>query len=194
MKNIYLVRHCKYENPDNMMPGRLPVPLSEEGKKQAEKIADYFTDKRIEKIVNSAVLRCKQTSKIISNGKIPITYDKRLLETTSAYQGYSFRDRKLEWHVFYRHTEELGGETLNDVQKRMISFWQELIKGSESRVIISSHGDPLYCLNAYLKKEPLIDPVGYLLENDDYYWVKGTVVKVKIDDEENSIISSPIEF
>ena len=85
---IYLVRHCEYENPRGILPGRLPLELSSTGLKQAHAMKEFFLDKQIELIYSSAVVRCKQTSQIISDNKIPINYDKRLLEIFSAYQGY----------------------------------------------------------------------------------------------------------
>ncbi|MBL7159755.1 histidine phosphatase family protein, partial [Candidatus Microgenomates bacterium] len=45
---IYLVRHCEYENPRRVVPGRLPgFPLSAEGKENAKLLANYFKDKKI---------------------------------------------------------------------------------------------------------------------------------------------------
>jgi len=158
MKNIYFIRHCAYENPRNIFPGRLPVKLSTQGIDQAKRLAKYFVDKKIEKIYSSEVLRCKQTSQIISDNKIPTEFDQRLLETLSAYQGYWFEKKEeLDWKLFFSHHKKLGGENLLKVQKRILSFWKELVEKKETQIIICSHGDPLYCLYLFLTNKPLID-------------------------------------
>lgn len=151
MQTIYLVRHGAYENPRNILHGRLPVELSEEGTKQANKLKEYFKYKDISKIYSSAVLRCKRTSEIISDNKIPIIHDKRILEVLSAYQGYW----EIDWTQFFSHMDELGGESYKDVQKRMIDFWNEIYKKEPGNFIICSHGDPLYLLMHYLINKPI---------------------------------------
>lgn len=169
MKQIYLVRHCKYSNPRNILSGRLPVELSEEGLKQTGKLADFFSNKKIEKIYSSAVVRCKQTSEIISKGKIFIEFDKRLLETFSAYQGFWFDEGKeLDWSHFFSHRDKLGGESLLQIQKRMLSFFNDLVKKKEKSIIVCSHGDPLYVLYLALANKPLIDDEASLDEITEY--------------------------
>lgn len=187
MKTVYLVRHCKYDNPRNIYPGRLPVQLSAEGMEQAERLRKYFAEKNIQKISSSAVFRCKQTSTIISDKNIPIQFDKRLLETFSAYQGYWGADfgKPEGWDEFYAHQAELGGEVYEDVQKRVLSFFHEMIQGPEERVIICSHGDPLHFLYLGLKGSPLPDWKGDTGEygNPDYL-KKGYIRPLFIENNE----------
>ncbi len=150
MKTIYLVRHAQYENPRKILVGRLPVPLSEEGIKEAEKLTDFFSDKKIEKIYSSPVVRCKQTSEIIAQSNIQIKEDIRIAETLSAYQGYW----EYDWAHFYEMIDIMGGENPQDIQDRMIDFWEDIRDQEKSNIIICSHGDPLYVLYAYLTKLP----------------------------------------
>lgn len=152
--NIYFVRHTEYQDPDKLIPGRLPVPLSDVGKQHAQKLADFFQDKEISKIYSSAVLRCQQTSEIISQNKIPIVYDQRLLEVFTAYQGFTFKDG-VDFEHFYGHRKELGGESYKDLQERMVTFFEDLQKEAEGSVLVVSHGDPLYTLYLFLQKKPL---------------------------------------
>lgn len=148
MSNIYLLRHCDYANPRNILPGRLPLELSESGLKRAEQLKNIFKDKNISKIYSSEVLRCKQTAEIVADGEIPVIFDKRLLETHSAYQGFWAKD----FGDFFAHIDSLGGETMLEIQSRMINFYEELKKsiGADENVIICSHGDPLQTLYAYI--------------------------------------------
>src|SRR3989344_1533402 len=139
MITFYLVRHASYTEKHNLLPGRLPVELSEEGIKEAEKLQNYFEGKIIEKIYSSEVLRCKQTSEIISNGKIPIEYDKRLLEALGAYQGFWDPDA---WDQFWGNRHKLGGESRKNVSDRAIDFFKNTNFEEGKNYIISSHMDP----------------------------------------------------
>lgn len=187
MKTIYLVRHCQYDNPRSIYPGRLPVVLSEAGMEEAERLRKYFADKEIQKIYSSAVLRCKQTSETISDTKIPIEFDKRLLETFSAYQGFWGADFNTPegWDEFYAHQEELGGETYDDVQKRALDFLHEVIKKTEERIIICSHGDPLHFMYMGLSDKQLPHWKGDTGEwgNPDYLR-KGNIRPLYIENNE----------
>jgi len=146
MQTIYLVRHGEYDNPRNILAGRLPVELSQKGKEQAEKVKDFFKDKSINKIYSSEVFRCIQTSEIISDSQIPIQYDVRLLEGLSAYQGY-WTDH---WENFYSHVLKLGGESHQDIHNRIVNFFEEIIEKERNDFIIVSHGDPIFILVSYL--------------------------------------------
>lgn len=179
MPSIYLLRHCQYANPRNILPGRLPVELSEEGIQRAEELRTEFADKNITKIYSSAVLRCKQTAEIIADGKIPIIYDQRLLETHSAYQGFWVEDADTDWNDFFCHRDELGGENLSDICARMADFWETVIKNTAENCIICSHGDPLMTLQHYLSDKPL--PSDFVQIDDLFGWLeKGEYTEVKV--------------
>ncbi len=126
----------------------MPLELSEAGIKRAGQLKDIFKDKDISKIYSSEVLRCKQTAEIVADGKIPVIFDKRLLETHSAYQGFW----DLNFDRFFAHTQSLGGENIMEIQARMVDFYEELKKSlkAEENIIICSHGDPLQTLYAHI--------------------------------------------
>ncbi len=156
MNSIYLLRHCAYSNPLNILPGRLPVELSQEGKENALYLKEYFADKNIKHIYASAVLRCKQTAEIIADHTIPLTFDQRLLETFSAYQGYWEGNTDNTWDHFFIHRNELGGESFIDIKTRMASFWDEITANLHDNIIICSHGDQLQILFSYIHGQPLV--------------------------------------
>lgn len=188
MNTIYLVRHAEYNNPHNLLVGRLPVELSEKGIQQAQKLHDYFSNKNIARIYTSAVLRCKQTADIISNNIIPIIIDKRILETLSAYQGYWGENEHEGGYHFFSNRNELGGESLVDLQKRMADFWDDVTSNLNGNIIICSHGDPIQTLYSYIVGEPLVDEnasedsiPGWIEKGEfiEVAWSDGRVVEVK---------------
>lgn len=155
--SIYLLRHCEYDNPRNILPGRLPVTLSAEGIAQANKLSLFFSQQSVSKIYSSAVERCKQTSEIISGGTIPVLFDTRILETLSAYQGFWGENQHVGGYHFFSHVQNLGGESLSDIKRRVSAFWEESIVTSNENIIICSHGDPLQVLYSYIHKLPLVN-------------------------------------
>jgi broad specificity phosphatase PhoE len=174
MATLYLIRHTSYTEKYRLLPGRLPVELSEKGIKEAEKLNRYFRRKSIEKIYSSAVLRCKQTSEIISDGKIPIEYDQRLLEGLSAYQGYWDPE---SWDQFWGHRHQLGGESDSDIQKRVLDFFDTTNFEAEKNYIICSHGDPLYYIYQKISGVPPLAEIelGDEVINPEDYQKKGSV-------------------
>lgn len=179
MINIYLVRHATYDESRNIMPGRLPVPLSEKGFKEAEKLRMYFKDKNIQKIYSSAVLRCQQTAETIADNKIPIEYDQRLLETFSAYQGYWIKD----WREYWGHRRELGGEDNHIVMDRVVDFLDDVNFDDEKNYIICSHGDPLYFIYQHLDQQEMISDLELDIPIPDYpsYQPKGSIRQILIN-------------
>jgi broad specificity phosphatase PhoE len=170
MSSVYLLRHCDYDNPRSILPGRLPVTLSQKGIEQAQQLQKIFAEKQIDCIYSSAVARCKQTAELISNSQIPIQYDQRLLETLSAYQGYWGENESADGYEFFLHTAELGGENLLQVQQRMASFWDEVAAKSNKNIIICSHGDPLMTLYYYVHQLPL--PDDNVKETELKFWLE----------------------
>lgn len=190
MKKIYLLRHCEYSNPRNILVGRLPVELSQDGIEKAEKLADYFVDKKIEKIYSSAVRRCQQTSEIVSKGNIPIEFDQRLLEVLSAYQGFwPSENGEMDWSHFYRHRQELGGESWEDISNRVLNFFNEVVLKEEGNIIICSHGDPLFVLFLQLigECEDLSDL--RLYGEEETYTPKGSFREISWIDQDNYEVS-----
>ncbi|NCN83226.1 MAG: histidine phosphatase family protein, partial [Candidatus Pacebacteria bacterium] len=160
-------------NPRGIMPGRLPVPLSEAGKKRAEELQEFFSDKNIAKIYSSTVRRCKETAEIVAGGKIPIIFDQRLLETQSAYQGFWTTD----WQEFFSHRDELGGENMQDILTRIAPFWDEVAKNTKENILICSHGDPLAVLYAYIHGLELPSETEIPEEGEEVSKIKGWLEK-----------------
>lgn len=190
-RTIYLVRHCEYANLRRIIPGRLPLPLSPAGRKRAKQLATFFSDKQIEKIYTSAVLRAQQTADQISRGKIPVLNDPRLLETFSAYQGIASHSQKQDRLEYYGHQTTLGGESYLDIQKRIVSFFNDIKHKQEGNVILVSHGDPLNFLCVFLKHGKLPPVTQELWDKvNASYQSKGSIRPLELRD--GKVVIKPI--
>jgi alpha-ribazole phosphatase len=156
IRRLYFVRHCHYDNPLHIFAGRLPLRLSEVGKRQGEALVAYFSKKTIDAIYSSHVERCSETAALISRGITPVVYDTRLLEVLSAKQGYWELEGN-QWATFYGDRETLGGEGFDAVMARGASFLRDILLTDEHDIVICSHGDVLYLMYCWLFK---ITPLG----------------------------------
>lgn len=146
---IYLVRHAEVWNSEHIWYGRLPgYNLCPRGEFQAEKLKEYFADKNISIIYTSPLERTVQTAKIISDGGIPIKKDARLLEANyTHWEGLPADDRpEKEVAEYKNHPLKVTylGETLPEMEKRMVSAIKDAVKKHMSKkIIILSHADPI---------------------------------------------------
>ncbi len=157
---VYLVRHGEYENPDYLFPGRLQgFPLSETGKKQAEKLATYFQTKHVAYLYSSPLQRTKETADIIGNAlHIPVKLDDRLQEVKTLLDGESmlmFDDT--DGGISY--TPELhakGAESIEDLARRMRGCIEEIRNRHKGKtLVIVTHGDPMRYVVMKYRRMPM---------------------------------------
>jgi len=175
-KNRYfLLRHGKnihqtekkgilYNWPDDIPP----CELIEEGIKEVQKAGEELKNKNIDLVFCSDVFRTKQTagliSEIIGFEKEKIIYDQRLRDINWGI--FAGQDENQAW-AFYENNLmkkfELSppeGENWNDCQQRMILVINEIEAQYENKnILIVSHGDPLWLLEAYFRGIPTKDLV-----------------------------------
>ena len=145
---IYLVRHAHARwTPDEMRP------LSPEGTKAAEELADHLAALPITQIVSSDSLRAQQTvAPLAKRLALPITLDPDLRERRLAapalpaemFRGEeAFRDAvRATWEA--PHLAHPGGESNAAAQARGVAVLQSL-RGAhnDDRIVISTHGNLL---------------------------------------------------
>lgn len=156
---IYFVRHAEVENPNNLLYGRLPgFPLSALGKIQAEKLANFFANKKVAAIYSSPQLRCRQTASFIA---LPL-YRKvgvscLIQEVGSSFDGITKEEfEKVEPDISdSKPLTNYRRESVAEIQKRMRLFVNRMIRNYPNREVIAvSHGDPIVILRAYFQSVP----------------------------------------
>ena len=197
MAKIILLRHLESQwNKENRFTGWTDVPLSEEGIKSAKETAGKIAGFEINKIYTSPLIRNKETvSLILENlGKenLPMVIDKALDERNyGKLQGLNKDEVKKQYGEekvrLWRRSWDVappGGESLKDVYKRTIPFYQEHIekdlKEGKNVLIVASHNS-LRAIIKYVEKisdQDIINrevPYGGLLE---YEFVNGVYKKL----------------
>jgi broad specificity phosphatase PhoE len=167
---IYLVRHAEVYNPNHIYYVWLPrFFLSKAGYFQAEKLKDYFAEKKIVRIYSSPLLRTRKTAQIIADGKVPVTFSKKIIEANySKWQGLKASARPYgQLRKFVSDPENCKlGEKITDVQKRMVEKILDIAKKHQGEeVIVVSHADPIIAAKFYFEERDLKEINKAVLKN-----------------------------
>ena len=126
--------------------------LTERGRKQVKQAASFLKNKKIELIISSPLIRAKETAEIISNElKSGYKVNDQLFDiNVGDLHGRKVEEVDKEFPMEKRFFEPFpGGESLRDVRTRMMkAMWGVVSENINKRILIISHGDPLWIFNA----------------------------------------------
>ncbi len=149
MTEIILARHGETEwNVEEVFRGRIDVELNETGVRQAELLAEYLEDLKMDTIYSSPLKRASKTAGMIAS------YHKLDVEITSGltdfnygeWQGLSHQEVKnkhkelyAEWIKNPQQVRMPAGESLYDVRKRAIEVVDKVVAEYKGTVVLVSH-------------------------------------------------------
>ncbi len=123
---IWLVRHgTTRSNLEGRIQGKQDVPLCEQGKQEARRLAAYLKNTGFAAVFSSPLLRAKETAETVLEENLyrsstEIIFLEELKEYGwGALEGYTWKEIKEAWPCFYR-----------DLQQ---NFWGIAVNGRESR-------------------------------------------------------------
>lgn len=148
---LYLVRHCQTEwNRNHRIQGNSDVGLNEEGKRQADALAQWFKQLKIDSIYSSPLRRARETAERIAEGfSIPVITVQGLKELN-----HGELEGEPSTEVWSRHGELLqkwiedplsvklpGGESVADLRDRAWSAVTEIAEqnGNSTVVAVGHH-------------------------------------------------------
>lgn len=133
-KVIYIVRHCAAE-------GQSPhADLTAEGIVQSEKLAEFFEEREIDRVISSPFVRARRTAEPIADGKkIHIEEDSRLAERTLSTHDFKDWLLKLEDSFLDVHLKYEGGESSHEAMERVYKVVDEL--PDRSKTVLVTHGN-----------------------------------------------------
>lgn len=185
MIKLILVRHgTTICNEGGALSGLTDSILSERGKLQASKLADYLKDKNIDKIYTTPFSRTKETVDRLAKIKtIQIEERCQLNEINFGdFEGLPFKS------IEERYPEEVkkminegfkykypNGESLEDTFMRVKSELKKIIRDNEnSTVLICSHGGTIRNIISYL-----------LCDDYKYHWNfrvdNGSITEIEVE-------------
>jgi broad specificity phosphatase PhoE len=134
MLTLILTRHGRATADDLMLGGQLDLPLTADGRREAEALARRLAGVRIDRIVSSPMLRALETAQTIATGR-PVEVDERLRELDyGRWEGLTYAEIEAhdpELRVRWEHdpaaTHSPGGESGDDVAARARGFLTDLL-------------------------------------------------------------------
>jgi len=161
-RRILLVRHAEIEESYRVRCyGASDVPLSEQGRRDSQRIADelavMLADAPVRYLLHSGMSRTREMAELIATKlNLPMIVDSRLAEL-------NFGIWELQpWDLIHATTGEAmvrlvdepdtfcpeGGETIHAMRDRMLAWHREL--PAEGLIIAISHGGPIAALRGTL--------------------------------------------
>jgi alpha-ribazole phosphatase len=176
--DLVLIRHTKVDTEEGVCYGRTDVGLAPSFEKEKKVIQKKLPHGGVDVIFSSPLSRCKQLAESLFPNK-EIIYDERLIELNFGdWEGLHWDDiaTSEEAEAFfndYINTPCPGGESYQDMLKRVTEFYNE-IKDKYEKVVIVSHGGPIRALLCIIEN---ITPKEAFERKVEY----GEVIKLKIE-------------
>ena len=149
MTEIILVRHGQTKwNAEEVFRGQIDIRLDKTGLKQAELLAEYLSNKKIDAVHSSPLRRALETAEAIaSHHNLEVEVASGLIDCDfGEWQGLSLQEVKDKYQELYTewvtnpHLLKIpDGESLEDVRERAMGVVGEIIARYEGTVVLVAH-------------------------------------------------------
>jgi broad specificity phosphatase PhoE len=165
-RTILLIRHGQATfNVEHRLPGQLPgIPLTEEGRRQAQRIGEALAGLPVSAIISSPLERARDTAALVAGARdIPIQLDNDLADTNvGKWAGMNYNELSksdnAEWKLYARTMTAAppGVETALDVQARVVRAVERARRAPDlgEYVALVAHADVIKLIVAYYLKMP----------------------------------------
>lgn len=164
---IYLIRHGETQwNIERRLQGCGDSPLTEKGTMDAKLLGGKLKEIDIDIIYSSTSKRAINTSKIIKGKRnIEIALEEDLREMSIGnWQGRTWDEIKIMspqeyykyWNAPHLYIGMNGGENFDQVEKRVVSFIDNIIQAKKYKnIIVVSHGVTVKSIITYYQKKSM---------------------------------------
>ncbi len=149
MTEIILARHGETKwNVEEVFRGRIDIELNQTGVKQAELLAEYLSERKIDAIYSSPLRRALKTAEAIAGyHKLDVKIAPGLIDfDCGKWQGRSLQEVRDKYKELYAewvsHPDRVripAGESLTDVRKRAMGVVGDVIVKYERAVVLVAH-------------------------------------------------------
>lgn len=166
---LYVVRHGQTQwNREDRVLGRTDLPLTEEGREQARRLAENLKDTPIDVIYSSPLIRAYDTACAIAESRnIPVHKAEALIEHNfGVFEGRPRDDAEYQASKRNLITRYPGGESFFDLAARVYPFLNDLRDHSEyENVLIVAHNGICRMIKTYFESMDRDEFVHYAAEN-----------------------------
>lgn len=153
MQNLYIIRHMEtVYNQKEILQGWSDSPLTPEGLKTLRLFAQYFQNKKIDKIVSSPFPRCLSTAQAIAqkmnlaveaNDNLKeICYGNWEEQPKKKFRVQPIWEQREQNRFRFKHPgvyQGQPGESYYDLARRLRPYWPELVQQKQQNILIVSH-------------------------------------------------------
>jgi broad specificity phosphatase PhoE len=164
MTTFFLVRHASCDGLGQTLWGRTSgVYLNEQGKLQAQRLAERFRGIALNAIYSSPLERALETADTVARElKLEVNRNSAFNEidfgdwTGKSFDVLSGDERWRRFNTLRSATRTLGGESFLEVQTRVVSELERLsVKHAGARVGVVSHADVIKAAVGYFAATPI---------------------------------------
>lgn len=159
-RKLLLIRHGQATfNVEHRLPGQLPgIPLTEEGRRQAQRTGEALAGLPISAIITSPLERARETAMLVAQARdIPIQIDADLADTNvGKWAGLNYNELSKtdkEWQTYVRHSTAAppGVESSLDVQARAVRAVERARRAPDlgEYIVLVAHADVIKLILAY---------------------------------------------
>lgn len=176
MTTLLLIRHGETDWVGKRLAGRTPgIPLNENGRRQAEDLADALAHLPLTALYSSPLERARQSAEPLARRlNLPVRVHNGLQEIDfGQWQGLTGEEMRNQplWPQVQRRPSQVrfpGGESFEEAQQRMVTVMDELLAAHPGDALVAcfSHSDSIRILVAHVLAMPLdafqrltIDPI-----------------------------------
>ena len=161
-----LIRHGATHHLLHTLSGRAPnIPLNDEGRTQAETLAELLASTPIHAIYTSPILRARDTANILAKPHNLSPIEDLTIQETNwgdwTLQTYANLDKIDAWRNFNQHRHLAAppnGESFPQVTQRVISWLEaKALHHRRQTVAVISHADPIKAALLHYSHRPLSD-------------------------------------
>ena len=153
---LYVVRHgATLKNELGLIQGQTECDLSNKGVEEAEKLASTVKDIDIDVVISSPLKRAYDTARIITEERLPINTDDRLIERDwGLCEGAHIEEvDTVKCWTFFLNIDNNGIEKVQDLLARISEFLEDIkVKYKDKNVLVVAHSAVLraihYCLHS----------------------------------------------
>ena len=155
---LYAVRHGEtIWNAEKRVQGVSDIPLTEKGRQDATLLRDLINTLDIDVVISSPLKRAIETAKIITDNKMPINIDDRIIERDwGMNEGASLDivDKIDCWDVIL-NTGVMNIEKIQDFMLRVSEFIEDIkVRYKDKKVLIVTHSAVIRVIHYMLGKIP----------------------------------------
>lgn len=155
---LYIIRHGQTRlNRERRWNCQADEELTEEGVRQAEAAAAKVAELPLDLIICSPLKRTKQTCGIVNRNRVPVLYDRRIMERCGGAvtgQPYEAYDHTVYYNYYTKDLPE-GMEPLPVFMNRVHEFLEEIRgKYPDKNILLVTHGGVTRCIKYYFEPMP----------------------------------------